>query len=388
MRLSFTEIINTETNKPKAAKMRLYGQIGYAFNGDDFAKEMLSLKENGVEKITIVINSVGGNVPQGFSIINAMQELEREGVTVYTLNIGVAFSMAGVILAAAKAGQRDSLDYANQMIHDPSFAGDPKNVPESKKEMLQKTKESLRTILSNSSGLNIEIIASMMEKETTLNAKEAKKNGLIDNIINTSIKPKLSAEMSNYSQMVACASFYDNKKDSNKHIINANKKAMELNNLLGLNVEASESAQIEAVKALKEKSQKALEMENKAIALKSEYSALEKKYTEIEEKLARSEAEKMVNTAIENGQIKADTKELWITNAVNDPTTTQKMLNSFEVVNLNGARKNEQKSGDAEMTIKEAKEVIATFQALSSEEMDNMTELEYLKLDKAFDLTR
>jgi len=388
MRLSFTDIINSQDTEQKTAKMRLYGQIGYDFDGNSFAKEMLYLKDQGVNKIIIVINSVGGNVPQGFSIINAMHELEEEGIKIKTLNIGVAFSMAGIILAAAKRGQRDALDYANQMIHDPSFSGDPENIPESKKEMLQKTKESLRTILSNSSGLNIEIIASMMEKETTLNAKEAKKNGLIDNIINTSIKPKLSAEMSNYSQMVACASFYDNKKDSNKHIINANKKAMELNNLLGLNVEASESAQIEAVKALKEKSQKALEMENKAIALKSEYSALEKKYTEIEEKLARSEAEKMVNTAIENGQIKADTKELWITNAVNDPTTTQKMLNSFEVVNLNGARKNEQKSGDAEMTIKEAKEVIATFQALSSEEMDNMTELEYLKLDKAFDLTR
>jgi len=344
------------------ATMLLFGQIGTDIDGNYFAKELKYLADSGIKDIKILINSVGGSVFDGYSIISVINEISDK-VNITSKNVGVAYSMAGVILASCR--QRTALNYSTTMIHDPFF-NTKKELKASDRSMLDKITLSLNNILVNVTGQTAETITEKMKNETTFTATEALEFGLIDNI--EQIK-NIKLPKNKFLRMVACADIY------NKTTIKTNKMS-ELNNILDLNVEASASAQVEAVKALKEQITNGIDAINNAKILKAENEVLKTENETLKSKIVNEKAEALVNKAIEAGKIIETAKETWLNHAKVDFENAEKLINSLSFVpNLN-------KSFEED---KENIQVLANkFDAMSGYEKDKLNKKELAKLEKAW----
>jgi len=179
----YLEALNKEK---KEATMRLYGAIGDEIDGNIFAKELAAMDDGGgVDVVNIRINSPGGHVSQGLSIVSAILSM-KAAVNIYV--DGIAASMAAVI--AVCGDKVYMMDYAKLMIHDPFIIG-TKELSEKDKKGLDRITETLRTILSRRGKKEAEI-ASLMAKETWFSAEEAKAEGLVDEIISSKRKEELS----------------------------------------------------------------------------------------------------------------------------------------------------------------------------------------------------
>ena len=87
--------------------MFLFGAIGSEINGNAFAEQIKYLEEIGVEELTIRINSPGGSVFEGMSIVSAIRASKMD---ITLINEGVAASMAGIILACGKKAEDSHKD--------------------------------------------------------------------------------------------------------------------------------------------------------------------------------------------------------------------------------------------------------------------------------------
>lgn len=137
--------------------------------------------ENPDEPITILINSSGGSIQDGLVLIDVMQ---ASPCTIRTVSLGIAASMAAVILAAGTKGHRYISRNSKVMLHQPLIAG---GLPggscseiESVANSLTQTKKHLDELLSNLTGKPTKTIRALTSKDTYLNAKEACEKGLID----------------------------------------------------------------------------------------------------------------------------------------------------------------------------------------------------------------
>jgi ATP-dependent Clp protease protease subunit len=103
---------------------------------------------------------------------------------VRTICVGLAASMAAVILAAGKYGKRNALENSEVMIHQP-LGGIQGQATEIKilSDHIQNTKNKINTILSKLTKQPIEKIKEDTERDYYLDANDAKKYGLIDSII-------------------------------------------------------------------------------------------------------------------------------------------------------------------------------------------------------------
>src|ERR1035437_5524020 len=197
MKNNFKYIKNVDKQLNEATIL-LYGPIGNyideeeneicGINGTAFANEMLYL-ESQVDKITVRINSIGGSVLDGYSIIAAIQSSNAEVITV---NDGLAASIAGVILCVGQ--KRMAYDYSILMLHNPSGGED--------QEVLNKIKESLVTILSVTSISLMDDINNLLDEETYFTAKEAKDRNFIDEIILSGTKVKVDTKDLNKMELV------------------------------------------------------------------------------------------------------------------------------------------------------------------------------------------
>ena len=326
MNLIYSDIKN-EIDTEKTAKMRLFGSVGNEINGHSFASELYYLAERSdIKAVEIHINSAGGGVVEGYSIIQAIKEVEKSK-PVSTINIGVAYSIAGIIFASAE--KRIILDYSTLMIHDP-FLANVETVDEKQKNVLLKIKDSLSTILSNSTGQTTDFISEKMSKQTVYNAKECIKLGFADEIRKTTKKPKISNDIN--ETIKNCLNLYsenDNKpKKTNSMII--------LNQLLGLSPEASETSQVEAVKNLVAQTKLVGTLSDELKRSKAEIDVLKAENSAIKEQVISEKAETLVNDAVKSGKILESSKNIWIKNAIQNFEQTQSLLNSLATVpNLN-----------------------------------------------------
>lgn len=173
-------------NDNKAKKtIRVFGTIGTSFNGDQFAKDLASM-DGKYDTLDLHINSPGGDVTQGYSIISVILTMKTP-INVYV--VGIAASMAAVIAICGKNVYM--YDYSRLMIHDPYFVGkETEKLTDKEKNALSYFKSSLQTILSRR-GKKQKEIGELMTKETWFDAENAKEMGLIDGIIPTSRKKEL-----------------------------------------------------------------------------------------------------------------------------------------------------------------------------------------------------
>jgi ATP-dependent Clp protease protease subunit len=133
--------------------------------------------------ISLYINSPGGSVTAGLSILDTMNFIKP---AVSTLCVGQAASMGAVLLCGGNKKKRFCLSNSRVMIHQPlgSFQGQATDFDIQAKEILSIRKR-LNQILSNSTGQTIKKIESDTERDNFMSPEEAKKYGLIDEILTT-----------------------------------------------------------------------------------------------------------------------------------------------------------------------------------------------------------
>ncbi len=138
--------------------------------------------ENPKKDIFMYINSPGGIVTSGLGIYDTMQYIKPN---VSTLCVGQAASMGSLLLSAGATGMRFALPNSRIMLHQPSggFSGQATDIEIHAKEILE-IKERLNKIYEKHTKQKVEIIRKALERDYFMTANEAKKFGVIDEIIN------------------------------------------------------------------------------------------------------------------------------------------------------------------------------------------------------------
>ena len=144
--------------------------------------QLLHLESQDAEKdISLYINSPGGEVYSGLAILDTMNFIKPQ---VSTICVGMAASMAAVLLSAGAKGKRFCLPHSKVMIHQPSGGAQGQQTEiEIVAEEIKKTRRELNQILSDASGQPIEKVQADTERDNYLTAAEALDDGLIDRIV-------------------------------------------------------------------------------------------------------------------------------------------------------------------------------------------------------------
>lgn len=144
--------------------------------------QLLHLESQDAEKdISLYINSPGGEVYSGLAILDTMNFIKPQ---VSTICVGMAASMAAVLLSAGAKGKRFCLPHSKVMIHQPSGGAQGQQTEiEIVAEEIKKTRCELNQILSDASGQPIEKVQADTERDNYLTASEALDYGLIDRIV-------------------------------------------------------------------------------------------------------------------------------------------------------------------------------------------------------------
>src|SRR6201996_3722506 len=140
-------------------------------------------------EIMLYINSPGGVVTSGLAIYDTMQYVRS---TVSTTCLGMAASMAAVLLAAGVRGRRTALPNARIMIHQPlgGARGQATDIEIQARE-IRHLKEVITDILVTSTGKSKEQILKDIDRDFYLSAAAAKEYGLVDNVM---IAPKKKSD--------------------------------------------------------------------------------------------------------------------------------------------------------------------------------------------------
>jgi ATP-dependent Clp protease protease subunit len=144
--------------------------------------QLLFLESEDPDKdIMLYINSPGGSVPAGLAIYDTMQYVKPP---IATICMGMAASMAAILLAGGEAGKRTALPNSKIMIHQPlgGTQGQATDIEIYTKEMLR-TRDTLYNILAKHTGKAFDQIKKDSDRDNFMTPDEAKAYGLIDNIL-------------------------------------------------------------------------------------------------------------------------------------------------------------------------------------------------------------
>ncbi|MGA9365057.1 MAG: ATP-dependent Clp endopeptidase proteolytic subunit ClpP [Bacteroidota bacterium] len=144
--------------------------------------QLLFLESEDPEKdIHLYINSPGGSISSGLAIYDTMQYIRPD---VSTICIGMAASMAAVLLAGGAKGKRTALPNSRIMIHQPwgGIQGSATDIRIQAEEILN-MKKRINEILSRHTGKAQEVVEKDSDRDNYMSSEEAKDYGLIDNIL-------------------------------------------------------------------------------------------------------------------------------------------------------------------------------------------------------------
>lgn len=148
--------------------------------------QLLFLSQQDPKKaITMHIDSPGGNVKSGLSMVDVMHYIPN---SISTINTGMAASMGSVLLGAGTKGMRSSLRFSKTMLHQ-SSGGAMGNIQDARITMneWEKINKILFELLGDYCGKTAKQITEDAQRDLWLNAEEALAYGIIDEII----KPKV-----------------------------------------------------------------------------------------------------------------------------------------------------------------------------------------------------
>lgn len=137
--------------------------------------------EDPSKDISLYINSPGGSVSAGMAIYDTMQFVKPD---VSTICVGMAASMAQVLLCAGASGKRFSLPHSRIMMHQPhgGSQGQASDIEIYTKEMIR-TRDMLYNVISQHSGKDYETIKRDADRDNWMTSQEALSYGLIDKIL-------------------------------------------------------------------------------------------------------------------------------------------------------------------------------------------------------------
>lgn len=144
--------------------------------------QLLFLESEDPDKdINIYINSPGGSVSAGLAVYDTMQYIRPD---ISTICIGMAASMAAVLLAGGTKGKRTALPNSRIMIHQPwgGVQGTATDISIQAEEIL-KMKKRINEIIAQNCGRAVELVEKDTERDYYMSSEEAKAYGLIDNIL-------------------------------------------------------------------------------------------------------------------------------------------------------------------------------------------------------------
>lgn len=146
--------------------------------------EILFLEsENPDKDISIYINSPGGSVTAGLAIYDTMKYVKCE---IQTICMGQAASMAAILLAGGTKGKRYALPSSRVMIHQPrgGVEGQESDISILAKEIIRLKKLSIE-YLAKDTNKNIEQVASDIERDFFMTAKDALEYGIVDYVMSS-----------------------------------------------------------------------------------------------------------------------------------------------------------------------------------------------------------
>jgi len=145
------------------------------------AQLLFLASEDPKKDISFYINSPGGHVSAGLAILDTMNHIQPN---VSTVCVGMAASMAAVLLSAGQKGKRFALPNAEVMIHQPSGGaeGMAADIEITAKQIL-KLRERLNKILAKNTGQKVEKIATDVDRDFFMTAEEAVKYGIVDKVL-------------------------------------------------------------------------------------------------------------------------------------------------------------------------------------------------------------
>lgn len=159
----------------------LGGPISDAVASVVIAQMLLLEHEDPKKDIKLYLNSPGGLVTAGLAIYDVMQYVKPD---VSTVCVGVAASMAAVLLAAGKKGKRFALSNSEVLLHQVMGGAEGQAVDvEIAARQIIKTKDKLNHILVKHTGQPLSKIETDTDRDFWMTAQEAKSYGVLDEII-------------------------------------------------------------------------------------------------------------------------------------------------------------------------------------------------------------
>ncbi len=143
--------------------------------------QLLFLESEDPKKdISLYINSPGGSVSAGLAIVDTMNHVKPD---ISTVCVGMAASMGSIILSQGAKGKRYALQNAEVMIHQPwgGAQGQASDIEITARHIL-KTRERLNKMLAKASGKSLSEIEKDTDRDFFMDAIDAKKYGLIDEV--------------------------------------------------------------------------------------------------------------------------------------------------------------------------------------------------------------
>ena len=139
--------------------------------------------EDAKKDIYLYINSPGGIISSGMGIYETMQYIKPD---VATICMGQAASMGAFLLAGGKKGKRSALPNSRIMIHQPmgGAEGQASDIKIQADEILR-VKKMMNSLMAKSTGQSLKKIDADSDRNFFMNAKEAKKYGIIDTILDS-----------------------------------------------------------------------------------------------------------------------------------------------------------------------------------------------------------
>ena len=155
----------------------------------DLVGKLLCLEsQNPTKDITIYINSGGGSIYDGLSIIDTMERLKKNGIKIITIVCGLAASFGSVISCCGTVGHRFMTQNSVMMLHQPLISGNRGIVGQQSDimiaaEEMKRLRNLLEKIYCKQTGLSEKIIHDLTNRDNYFDAKRAKKINIIDDIL-------------------------------------------------------------------------------------------------------------------------------------------------------------------------------------------------------------
>ena len=164
----------------------IHGEIGYEVTASAVNAQIDQAIADGVEKITFDIETFGGDVFTGRSILGRIDKAKAAGITIETNVFSYAYSMGAVIFESATSGYRKIGEFGEIMLH-AALSGVMGNADDMRKaaEQLDEVTTNLKVVIfrdENAKANETEIL-DLMSKESMINSADALRLGLADGYI-------------------------------------------------------------------------------------------------------------------------------------------------------------------------------------------------------------